>query len=90
MKVTSQSNLYTLLVLIIFIEHLVACGEHGDHSRKLVNAIENGKRDIRSETDFEKVKVSNGKHGGVKSLSSSHGKNADVIIPEYYNNNKNL
>jgi ATP-binding cassette, subfamily G (WHITE), member 1 len=41
----------------------VACGEHGDHSRKLVNAIENGKRDIRTEADFEKIKVSNGKNG---------------------------
>ncbi|XP_049277117.1 ATP-binding cassette sub-family G member 4-like isoform X1 [Anopheles funestus] len=30
----------------------VSCGEHGDHTRKLVNAIENGKKDIRSELDF--------------------------------------
>lgn len=41
----------------------VACGEHGDHSRKLVNAIENGKRDIRTENDFNKIKISNGKNG---------------------------
>jgi len=34
----------------------VACGEHGDHTRKLVNAIENGKRDIRTEADYEKLK----------------------------------
>lgn len=39
----------------------VACGEHGDHTRKLVNAIENGKKDVRSEADFVKVKPMNGK-----------------------------
>jgi ATP-binding cassette, subfamily G (WHITE), member 1 len=44
----------------------VACGEHGDHSRKLVNAIENGKRDIRTEADFDKIKASNGKNGDAK------------------------
>lgn len=42
----------------------VSCGEHGDHTRKLVNAIENGKRDIRSESDFEKMKLTNGKQNG--------------------------
>lgn len=47
----------------------VACGEHGDHSRKLVNAIENGKRDIRSELDYENLKICNGKNGGAKSFS---------------------
>uniref|UniRef100_A0A6B2E5V2 Putative abc transporter n=1 Tax=Phlebotomus kandelakii TaxID=1109342 RepID=A0A6B2E5V2_9DIPT len=30
----------------------VSCGEHGDHTRKLVNGILNGKRDIRTELDF--------------------------------------
>lgn len=44
----------------------MACGEHGDHSRKLVNAIENGKRDIRTEADFDKIKVSNGRNGDAK------------------------
>ncbi|CAO1322626.1 unnamed protein product [Diamesa serratosioi] len=33
----------------------VACGEHGDHTRKLVNAIENGKKNIRSDSDYEKM-----------------------------------
>lgn len=33
----------------------VACGEHGDHTRKLVNAIENGKKNIRSDADYEKM-----------------------------------
>lgn len=46
----------------------VSCGEHGDHTRKLVNAIENGKRDIRSEADFNKVKLTNGKNGEAKVL----------------------
>jgi hypothetical protein len=31
-----------------------------------VNAIENGKRDIRTEADFNKIKVSNGKNGDAK------------------------
>ncbi|GAB0089251.1 ATP-binding cassette sub-family G member 4-like [Sergentomyia squamirostris] len=30
----------------------VSCGEHGDHTRKLVTGILNGKRDIRTELDF--------------------------------------
>jgi len=38
----------------------VSCGEHGDHTRQLVNAIENGKKDIRSEADYQAIKISNG------------------------------
>lgn len=34
----------------------VACGEHGDHTKKLVNAIENGRKNIRSDSDFESLK----------------------------------
>lgn len=37
----------------------VACGEHGDHTRKLMNAIENGRKDIRSEDDFTGLKSRN-------------------------------
>lgn len=37
----------------------VACGEHGDHTRKLMNAIENGRKDIRSEADFVSIKQRN-------------------------------
>lgn len=37
----------------------VACGEHGDHTRKLVSAIENGRKDIRSEKDFGGLKQRN-------------------------------
>lgn len=44
----------------------VSCGEHGDHTRKLVSAIDNGKRDIRTEDDFVKVKITNGKNGDSK------------------------
>lgn len=37
----------------------VACGEHGDHTRKLMNAIENGRKDIRGEADFVSIKQRN-------------------------------
>lgn len=37
----------------------VACGEHGDHTRKLMNAIENGRKDIRTEEDFNGIKSRN-------------------------------
>lgn len=37
----------------------VACGEHGDHTRKLVNAIENGNKDIRSDNDYAGAKIKN-------------------------------
>lgn len=37
----------------------VACGEHGDHTKKLMNAIENGRKDIRSDRDFANLKNRN-------------------------------
>ncbi|EDV30806.2 uncharacterized protein Dana_GF15046 [Drosophila ananassae] len=37
----------------------VSCGEHGDHIRKLVEAIDNGKRDIRSTADYAGLKARN-------------------------------
>ncbi|XP_030565056.1 ATP-binding cassette sub-family G member 1 [Drosophila novamexicana] len=37
----------------------VSCGEHGDHIRKLVDAIDNGKRDIRSSADYAGLKARN-------------------------------
>ncbi|KAH8282186.1 hypothetical protein KR054_006046 [Drosophila jambulina] len=37
----------------------VSCGEHGDHTRKLVEAIDNGKRDIRSSADYANLKARN-------------------------------
>ncbi len=35
----------------------VACGEHGDNNKKLVRAIDNGQRDIRTETDYQSLKM---------------------------------
>jgi ATP-binding cassette, subfamily G (WHITE), member 1 len=63
--------IFTATFVNIIIIFTVACGEHGDHSRKLVNAIENGKRDIRTEADFEKIKVANSKNGDAKVRLSS-------------------
>lgn len=37
----------------------VACGEHGDNQGSLVNAIDNGKRDIRTAADFAGIKARN-------------------------------
>ncbi|KAJ8922661.1 hypothetical protein NQ315_007693 [Exocentrus adspersus] len=38
----------------------VACGEYGDHTRKLVCAIENGKNDIRDGKSFPELKLNDG------------------------------
>ncbi|KAJ8969017.1 hypothetical protein NQ317_007378 [Molorchus minor] len=35
----------------------VACGEYGDHTKKLVHAIGNGKNDIRNGTPFPQIQV---------------------------------
>lgn len=37
----------------------VACGEHGDHTKKLMNAIENGRKDIRTDNEFTNLKRAN-------------------------------
>lgn len=37
----------------------VACGEHGDNTKKLVNAIENGKRNVKSLNDYPDIKQTN-------------------------------
>lgn len=37
----------------------VACGEHGDHTRRLVDAIDNGKKDIRTSADYAGLKARN-------------------------------
>ncbi|XP_075152459.1 ATP-binding cassette sub-family G member 1 [Haematobia irritans] len=37
----------------------VACGEHGDHTRRLVDAIDNGSKDIRSAADYAGLKARN-------------------------------
>lgn len=56
----------------------VACGEHGDHTRKLVNAIENGKKDIRTEENFPAIMAANGLakvHTRDSNLNSNYKKN---------------
>ncbi|XP_055541485.1 ATP-binding cassette sub-family G member 4 isoform X1 [Wyeomyia smithii] len=53
----------------------VACGEHGDHTRKLVNAIDNGKRDVRGENDFPALKNKKNENGNVNAnLKSNYDK----------------
>lgn len=53
----------------------VACGEHGDHTRKLVNAIDNGKRDIRGELDFPALKNKKNENGNANAnLKSNYDK----------------
>uniref|UniRef100_A0A1A9W0H8 ABC transporter domain-containing protein n=1 Tax=Glossina brevipalpis TaxID=37001 RepID=A0A1A9W0H8_9MUSC len=37
----------------------VACGEHGDHTERLVQAIDYGKKDIRTAADYAGLKVRN-------------------------------
>lgn len=68
----------------------VACGEHGDHTRKLVNAIENGKRDIRSELDYDKMKVNtNGKNGEAKLITSEANLKSTYDKNEKFSDNHN-
>lgn len=62
----------------------IACGEHGDHTSKLVNAIDNGKIDIRTENDYMKIKVNNDKklnmiEGNLKSTFDKKEKFSDNI-----------
>ncbi|KXJ83645.1 hypothetical protein RP20_CCG003004 [Aedes albopictus] len=53
----------------------VACGEHGDHTRKLVNAIDNGKRDIRGDLDFPAMKNKKNENGNANAnLKSNYDK----------------
>ncbi|GBP31653.1 ATP-binding cassette sub-family G member 1 [Eumeta japonica] len=53
----------------------VSCGEYGDHTGKLVRAIDNGKNDIRNGMPFPEPKVSNlnNKNDMEKSLNKSSG-----------------
>lgn len=44
----------------------VACGEYGDNTRKLVNAISNGKHDIRDGKAFPEFKMNDGLNNGMK------------------------
>lgn len=44
----------------------VACGEYGDNTRKLVNAINNGVNDIRDGKPFPEFKMTDGLNNGAK------------------------
>nr|CAI5818201.1 unnamed protein product [Callosobruchus analis] len=44
----------------------VACGEYGDHTRKLVCAIDNGKNDIRDGKAFPELKINDGLNNAQK------------------------
>lgn len=61
----------------------VACGEHGDHTRKLMNAIENGRKDIRSEEDFNGIKNRNdiGRINNANNLNKNLDKNDVNNVP---------
>lgn len=50
----------------------VSCGEYGDHIRKLVHAIANGKNDIRDSQQFvnDVVELNNGQKIGFDGISS--------------------
>ncbi|XP_012271229.1 ATP-binding cassette sub-family G member 4 isoform X2 [Orussus abietinus] len=56
----------------------VACGEYGDNIRNLVNAIDNGKRDIRTGYNFLELKNESLNNGGnvkdVEDVKSANGK----------------
>ena len=60
----------------------VACGEHGDHTNKLVNAIENGKKDIRSDIDFNGLKQRN-------DVAKTHNPNLKAILDKNVTANLN-
>ncbi|KAJ3631279.1 hypothetical protein MTP99_012417 [Tenebrio molitor] len=57
----------------------VACGEYGDHTRRLVDAIDNGKNDIREGKPYPEIKFSNGLNNSTvitNDISKSHGNHA--------------
>lgn len=66
----------------------VACGEHGDHTRKLMNAIENGRKDIRSEDDFDSLRSRND-IAKAHNLNGKLDKNDVNNICEKYSDNVN-
>lgn len=62
----------------------VACGEHGDHTKKLMNAIENGRKDIRTEEDFNGIKPRNDIvriHNNANNVSKNFDKNDVNSVP---------
>jgi hypothetical protein len=78
-----NNNFYSFLLVIE-----VSCGEYGDNIRKLVNAIQNGKHDIRTGRPFPEfppaevlnnaeVKLSNG--NGVLDTSAVENGDSDGV-----------
>lgn len=72
----------------------VACGEYGDNTRKLVNAIENGKNDIRDGKPFPEFKMSDGLNNAAKyvtdnvnGVANKVNKNENVNGEEKFVNN---
>lgn len=51
----------------------VSCGEYGDHIKKLVNAISNGKNDIRTETSFPAITGGEGLNNASKTVNDNFG-----------------
>lgn len=83
-----QRSIKVLIISQFLIFHFIyseiACGEHGDHTSKLVSAIDNGKIDIRAEHDYMKIKVNNDKklnmiEGNLKSTFDKKEKFVDNI-----------
>lgn len=64
----------------------VACGEHGDHTKKLTNAIENGRKDIRNEVDFANLK-SRFDIAKVHNLKANLDKNVATNVTEKFSDN---
>ncbi|CAH1173556.1 unnamed protein product [Phaedon cochleariae] len=67
----------------------VACGEYGDHTRKLVHAIDNGKNDIRDGhafPTFEALNNANNANGSIDTVVQQLRKGSDNDVP----NNRNL
>lgn len=66
----------------------VACGEHGDHTKKLMNAIENGRKDIRTKSDFDNLK-NRYDVAKVHNLKTNLDKNVATNITEKFADNPN-
>lgn len=66
----------------------VACGEHGDHTKKLMNAIENGRKDIRTENDFENLK-NRYDIAKVQNLKANLDKNVATNVTDKFSDNLN-
>lgn len=63
----------------------VACGEYGDNTRKLVNAINNGKNDIRDGKPFPEFKIND----GLNNASKFSTDNVNTIINNVKNEGAN-